>query len=1112
MRVVITTEQAAAVGGEIRTFLIADIRGYTTFTVLNGDAAAARLTSLFAEMMQEVAASTGGELLELRGDEALITFASARQALRAAIAAQGRCAQHSSLDPAMPIRIGIGIDAGEAIPMLGGFRGKALNLAARLCSLAGVGEILISEVLAHLAGHLDDVEYEERGEVQVKGFSEPVPVIGVRAAGAAPAAVAAAVAEPVAAGAAPAIQPAPEGQLPIGAYLGALPSTPLVAREEETLRLSRILSEVVAGEGRVLLLAGEPGAGKTRLAQEAFLRARNQGLLLGVGSCLENRQTVPYYPFLDALPGLVLAARAGGAPDPFSRWPQLRRLIGEAGEPALEAGAVGHAEEERLRREVGSFLMDLARSRPVALFLDDLHWADESTLELLHHLARQAHGDRLLLVGIYRDVEVGRQHRLEGILRELRRQELVQTIAVRGLPEAGTAALLAAGLGEAEVSAEFADLVHRQTDGNPFFIQQVLRALVERGDVYREGDRWQRREMAEIELPESIRSTIGERVSRLSASAQEVLASASVLGQSFEFEDLREVAGIDEVALEQVLGEAIGVGLVRTSDGETHSFDHALTHHTLVAEIPARRRRRLHAAAAAAISNRPGAEARAAEIARHYLEADDPPHASRWSLLAAERARRLYAHREAERHYSVAAEMAVACGDPNLEAAADVGVGEARVALGHFGDALQALEKAALHFREAGEVDAEATVLAEVGRVYRDQANSSVGIERLREFLDRVPESEIGPEPLAQVLASISRLYWLAGRTAEMDESAERAAELATAAGNTAVRVQADVVRAHTLTERGDLAGALKLIRVAVADAERFGGLIDRVTLMNNLAFTHCLLGDFEQNLEWRRRALELALEFAQAKSICFAQTMVAQALTYLGDLEAAETHLALAAEAVAGQPPSRAENYLKSQTAHVLLMRGDVAAAERLLPDLDQPFEFDDVQLHMWMGTLAGEIRLWEGRPEEALEVLAPQAGICRSRGRLQHWVLPLHALALLDSGDPGGAHASIQETVAAARAQSGKAVLMDALRVLGSTESALGNWEAADRALAEAEELALGAPYPYGVAWARLERARSLAARGEAAAASAQAAAALAEADRIGATRVAETARKYL
>ena len=155
------------------------MRGYTRFTQERGDEAAARLVTRFAALLDETVQSRGGRLVELRGDEALVVFGSARQALLAAVELQTLFARASQEDPSLPLPVGIGLDAGEAVPLGNGYRGEALNLAARLCNLAGPGEVLASEGVVYLGRRVQGLAYSERGLVPLKGFADPVHVIRV---------------------------------------------------------------------------------------------------------------------------------------------------------------------------------------------------------------------------------------------------------------------------------------------------------------------------------------------------------------------------------------------------------------------------------------------------------------------------------------------------------------------------------------------------------------------------------------------------------------------------------------------------------------------------------------------------------------------------------------------------------------------------------------------------------------------------------------------------------------------------------------------------------------------------------------------------------------------
>jgi len=165
---------------EVRTFLIADIRGYTRFTAERGDEAAGRLVARFTSVVHETVGTRGGAIVEMRGDEALAVFSSARQALRAAVELQVRFEEESRTDPDLALNVGIGIDSGEAVRMDGGFRGAALNVAARLCGLARAGEVVATDSVVHLAGRLEGIRYVDRGRVHLKGIEQPIHIMELR--------------------------------------------------------------------------------------------------------------------------------------------------------------------------------------------------------------------------------------------------------------------------------------------------------------------------------------------------------------------------------------------------------------------------------------------------------------------------------------------------------------------------------------------------------------------------------------------------------------------------------------------------------------------------------------------------------------------------------------------------------------------------------------------------------------------------------------------------------------------------------------------------------------------------------------------------------------------
>lgn len=239
-----------------RAFLIADVRGYTRFTRERGDAEAARLAGAFANLARDAVAARGGSVIELRGDEALAVFVSPTQAIRAAVDLVALCAEETEVEPDLPLLVGVGVDAGQAVPLEGGFRGAAINTAARLCSQAAAGQVLVTAGLAARAGDVRGVEFAPHGAVELKGFEAPVELVQASAA-------------PRAYRPAPAAtEPAPE---PLPAELEL--DTPMVGRDQELSWLRGSWRQARRGDGRLLFVSGPSGIGRTRLAAELAVDA-----------------------------------------------------------------------------------------------------------------------------------------------------------------------------------------------------------------------------------------------------------------------------------------------------------------------------------------------------------------------------------------------------------------------------------------------------------------------------------------------------------------------------------------------------------------------------------------------------------------------------------------------------------------------------------------------------------------------------------------------------------------------------------------------------------------------------------------------------------------------
>ena len=300
------------------------------------------------------------------------------------------------------------------------------------------------------------------------------------------------------------------------------------------------------------------------------------------------------------------------------------------------------------------FLQALAEAQPLALFIDDLHWADQASIDLLLHLARFTRASPILLLGTYRDDEVSDQHPLGRGAGRPRSRQLSERIHVQSLSFGGVRSLIAATLGEAVASEEFTQILCDRTEGNPFFAHEVMRTLIESSDVLQHDGAWDLAAIKQLEIPESVRTGIAQRFHRLSPTAQGVLHEASILGQTFAFDDLQAMNGHSEAEIEGALEEGLGARLLDEVDGDHVGFHHALIYEALYHDLTAHKRLSLHRRAGEAIERLPERMRirRAADLAHHFRAAGESARALPICCLPVIRPRQFM--RTAKRKVSIA--------------------------------------------------------------------------------------------------------------------------------------------------------------------------------------------------------------------------------------------------------------------------------------------------------------------------------------------------------------------------------------------------------------------------------------------------------------------------
>lgn len=501
------------------------------------------------------------------------------------------------------------------------------------------------------------------------------------------------------------IRPAARG-VPFPRLLLAGPAVDYVGRSELMACLQAAREQAAAGACRVVLLSGEPGVGKTRTAAEVARAAFDDGAIVLYGRC-DEEAAVPYQPFaevLDWYTAHVAEPLLGRHPGEL---PRLQPLL-----PARVSGLTApvssdpRSEEYLLFEATRSWLVELARQQPLVLVLDDLHWAAKPVLSLLRHIVRAAASERdpvpLLVLGTYRDTEVDRTHPLGGVMADLRRVQAVERWTVVGLSLAEVEEFVARSVGQDldHDSRRLAESLHQDTEGNPFFIDEVLRHLVETGTVRHADDRWVMADHSPVTVPETVRDVIGRRLGRLSADANEALTVAAVLGQNFEVEVLAALTDLPEGRLLDALDEGSSARLVEETDADRYRFCHALVRHTLAEGLSATRRRRLHRRVAEALEKLRAGDVVA--LAFHFTEAGpegaDTSRAVHYTLAAAEQALEARALADAETRFSNALQLLAGPAQRHApeRLRALCGLGEAQRDQGNSGFRITLLEAARL--------------------------------------------------------------------------------------------------------------------------------------------------------------------------------------------------------------------------------------------------------------------------------------------------------------------------------------------------------------------------------------------------------------------------------
>lgn len=884
------------------TILYTDLVDSTKLTTSVPATEAERIRQDHFRLLGEAVDAHGGRVVKGLGDGIMAVFPGCSSALDAATAMQQAIVRHNRVDAGPELSIRIGVSTGDCVTEDGDYFGEPCIQAARLCAAADGGQVLVASVVGMLVPRAA-YALGAVGDLELKGIPEPFSTLELSWV-------------PPERGA------ADDRGIPLPTRLATGSElSPLVGRMAERAVLADAFKAAHGGERRMVVVTGEAGLGKTRLTTEFATEAHGAGATVLYGRC-DEELSVPYLPWVESLGHLVehggdelLADLDEGTLASLARMlPWLRTRIDWSASSPPEAG-----DQYALFSAVCRALLAATATQTLVVLLDDLHWADRGTLQLLEHLTTTLPRARLLLVATYRETDLATDDPLTETSARLHRVGGVDRIGLTGLNDVEVLELLAgvAGHDLDDDAVALGHLLRTDTAGNPFFVVEMVRHLAETGAIAQHEGRWtMAHDLAELALPQSVRDVIGQRVRRLGASAHAVLSAAAVVGREFDTDVVAGAADIDEDAVLDAVDEAIGAGLVAEVEGtvDRFSFTHALVQHTLYGELTGSRRARMHRRVARCLEELASAEP--GEVAKHLFAAVRPAEldrAVRFAIEAGRRALSAAAPDEAVRWFAQAldaldegdaelrCEVELALGDAERQAGREVYRERLLLAAEHAraldrGDLL--IDAALANYRgwhsASGHVDVERVAVLEAA-LARPEA---VGARRSRLLATLAAELTYADEPsrfeMAREAEELGRasgdptvlvdaLERVAGsiNVPEMLPERRRRADLLlelTADGRDPVRrFLALEQRADVCVALADMAGARACLEERSAIAERMGQPTFLWLVTNNRAVLDCIEGEVEAAKAGAERAFELGLAGGQPDVMTYFGGMLMQ-------------------------------------------------------------------------------------------------------------------------------------------------------------------------------------------------------------------------------------------
>jgi tetratricopeptide (TPR) repeat protein len=685
-----------------------------------------------------------------------------------------------------------------------------------------------------------------------------------------------------------------------------------VGRESEMDELKSHLKESTNGHGKLVLIVGEMGIGKSRLADELGRYARNQDILFLKGKSLYKENSEPYLPFVEAFSGYLSgekdypdvdsrAVMGAYGEEPFSLGLLPLRQSSEVASVIKKANLNFLQERDRLFESICELVIEISEKRPLLLVLDDLQWADDGTLQVLHYLARNIRSNKVLIVGTYCPEDLnnngGKLNSLPETIRRMRIEKLFSEIKLNRFNDKCTTLMIESLVGKQSLPNGFSKMLFKESEGNPFFIEEVLKSLVNEGLIDVASYKWAANyDFSQIRIPSTVRDVIARRIDTLDDKTKSILKVASVIGNSFTFELLFQISDVDEEEVIDAIDASIELNIIHedsSSSEERYKFDHALIREIIYSSMSKSRRRLMHKRIGNCIEKlyRNKLDDMIYYLAHHFYLGKDIEKTLLYSVLAGDRASKTYAPEDATSYYVMALRALEQMETKTENMVTKLGVvsklGEIFNTIGEWDVSLDYQKQALKLSKRIGNDLERARAYRTIGHIKQNKGEYDEALSNFKSGLD-ISQKINDIHGMADTYRGLGRVFWRKGEFERAIENYEKGLSLTKKINDERLMAKTYIEMANIYSELGDWEKAIEYQESSLKVLTKLKDYYEMGRSYNNIGVTYARKGDMKKAIKEYEKCIELSDKTGNIRMAGWALFNAAEAYARIGELDKA--------------------------------------------------------------------------------------------------------------------------------------------------------------------------------------------------------------------------------